>query len=163
MKETIQNETLGEILYEENFWTGKKSVAVNGVPLEKISKKEFRLQDGTTVTVSGNFLMGACLNAGGETIRLTAKIKWYEIVLCVLPFVFIITWGNVPALCALVPVVGGAIGGAIAGLMSVVGLYFMRSVKQIWLKIVIALAVFAVTFGICCGIGYALVSALSKL
>lgn len=28
-------------LYEENFWTGKKSLTVNGVPLTKTGKRQF--------------------------------------------------------------------------------------------------------------------------
>ena len=71
MNVTINHAEFGDIVYEESFWTGKKSVSINGTPLEKISKKQFRLQDGGTVTVSGNFLQGACLNLNGETIRLT--------------------------------------------------------------------------------------------
>ena len=36
MNEKIQNEKYGEILYDENFWTGRKSLSVNGVPLNRI-------------------------------------------------------------------------------------------------------------------------------
>ncbi len=161
MNVTINHAEFGDIVYEESFWTGKKTVSINGTPLEKISKKQFRLQDGGTVTVSGNFLQGACLNLNGETIRLTPKLKWYEVVLCILPLIFTLTWGNIPALCDIVPVVGGMIGGAIGGVFSMVGLYAIRSVKPLWLKIVIGIASFALTFGICCGIGYALISALN--
>lgn len=161
MKVLIDDEVYGEIFYEESFWTGRKSLTINGVSLLKISKKQFRMSDGSTATVSGGFLQGACLNVNGETIRLTPKLKWYEIVLCIWPIILTLTWGNIPALCAIVPIVGGAIGGGIGGLFSVLGLYFIRSVEPLWLKIVIAIASLAITFGICCGIGYALLSALS--
>ena len=161
MKQTIQHETYGEILYEESFWLGKKSLSIGGVQLEKISKKDFKLQDGSFATINGGFLQGATLTLNGETIRLTPKIKWYEIVLCVLPFLLTLIWGNVPALCAIVPLVGGAIGGAIGAIFGVAGLYGMKSVKPIWLKIIIALASLAVTFGICCGLGYALLAIIS--
>lgn len=161
MKQTIQHETYGEIHYEESFWTGKKSVSIGGTPLEKVSKKEFRLQDGSLVKISGNFLQGASLDINGETIRLTPKLKWYEIVLCILPFILVVTWGNIPALCAIVPIVGGAIGGAIGGLFCALGLFGIRSVKPIWLKIIIALVSLGVTFGVCCGIGYAILSSMA--
>lgn len=158
MKQTIQHEKYGEILYNENFWTGKKSLSMNGVPLTKISKKEFQTANGVTGTVTGSFLSGACLSIGGETIRLTPKITWYEIVLCLLPFILIMIWGNVVELCLIVPVVGGAIGGAISGMLSVVSLFVMRSVKPVWAKILIGIGFVGATFGICCGIGFAIIS-----
>lgn len=158
MKQTIQHEKYGEILYNENFWTGKKSLSMNGAPLTKISKKEFQTANGVTGTVTGSFLSGACLSIGGETIRLTPKITWYEIVLCLLPFILIMIWGNVVELCLIVPVVGGAIGGAISGMLSVVSLFVMRSVKPVWAKILIGIGFVGATFGICCGIGFAIIS-----
>lgn len=158
MKQTIQHEKYGEILYNENFWTGKKSLSMNGAPLTKISKKEFQTANGVTGTITGSFLLGACLSIEGETIRLTPKITWYEIVLCLLPFILIMIWGNVVELCLIVPVVGGAIGGAISGMLSVVSLFVMRSVKPVWAKILIGIAFVGATFGICCGIGFAIIS-----
>ena len=161
MKKISKHEVYGEIVYEEKFWTGKKSVTIDGIPLEKISKKEFKLQDGNTVSIEGGFLQGSNLNIKGESLMLTPKIKWYEIVLCCFPFLLTIIWGNISALCAIVPLVGGAIGGAIGGVFSALGLFFIKSVNPIWLKILIALASLAITFGICCGIGYAIVAAAS--
>lgn len=158
MKQTIQHEKYGEILYNENFWTGKKSLSMNGAPLTKISKKEFQTANGVTGTITGSFLLGACLSIEGETIRLTPKITWYEIVLCLLPFILIMIWGNVVELCLIVPVVGGAIGGAISGMLSVVSLFVMRSVKPVWAKILIGIGFVGATFGICCGIGFAIIS-----
>ena len=160
MKVVIQHDTYGEIVYNESFWVGKKSLTINGVEATKISKKEFQMPDGTTAQIQGNFLYGACLLIGSESIRLTPKIKWYEIALAIIPFVLIMVWGNVVALCKIVPVVGGAIGGGISGLLSVLGLVLIKSVKPVWLKILIAVAVAGVTFGICCGIGYAILSAV---
>ncbi|MDE6200572.1 MAG: hypothetical protein K2M47_01650 [Clostridiales bacterium] len=160
MRTAVQHQTYGEIVYDESAWTGKKSVSIGGTPLQKISKKEFQMQDGSKVIANGGFLQGASLSINGETIALTPRVKWYEIVLCILPFLLTITWGNIPALCAIIPIVGGAIGGGIGGLFSVLGLWGMKSVKPIWLKIIIALASFAATFGICYGIGFAIVSAL---
>lgn len=160
MKVVIQHETYGEIVYEESFWVGKKTLTINGVEATKISKKEVQMPDGKTAQIQGNFLYGACLVIGAESIRLTPKIKWYEIALAILPFVLIMVWGNVVALCKIVPVVGGAIGGGISALFSILGLLLIKSVKPIWLKILIAVAVVGVTFGICCGIGYAILGVL---
>lgn len=163
MKETIQHEKYGEILYDENFWTGRKELSINGVQLKRISRKEFQMDNGTKATVKGSFLFGAKLAVENDTIQLTPTIKWYEITLCILPFLLVMIWGNVPALCEIIPVVGGAIGGFISALLSFVGLFFMRSVKPIWAKLLIALATLAVTFGICCGIGIAIVALFSQL
>lgn len=162
MKETIQNERYGQILYDENFWTGGKSLTLNGVPLTKISRKEFQFPDGAIGKIKGNFLYGACLLINGETIRLTPKITWYEIVLCILPFILIMVWGNTVALYKIIPVAGGAIGGAVSAMLSCVSLYLMRSVKEVWAKILIGFSAILVTFGICCGIGFAILIALAK-
>ena len=42
MKEIVQHPIYGEIIYNENFWTGKKKIAVNGVDAQPISKKDHR-------------------------------------------------------------------------------------------------------------------------
>lgn len=158
MKETIQHEKYGEIVYDENFWTGRKSLSMGGVPLTKISKKDFQTESGSIGTVKGSFLFGASLYIEGETIRLTPTVQWYEIVLAILPFILIMVWGNTVALCKIVPVVGGALGGGLSGLFSILSLFTMRSVKPIWAKILIGIAFIGGAFGICCGIGYAIIS-----
>lgn len=160
MKAIVTHETYGEIIYEESALTGKKSIAIGGAQLESLSKKEFKLQDGGVATVNGNVMIGASLNVNGETISLTPKVKWYEILLCILPLILTLTWGNIPQLCLIVPLVGGAIGGAIGGVFSVIGFYVMRIVKPVGYKILIALASLGLTFGICCGIGFAFLGSM---
>ncbi len=162
MKEVIQHEKLGEIVYEENFWTGKKSLQVNGVRLQKTNKKTFVTESGEYYVINGNYIQGAVLAAGEETVRLTQPVKWYEIVLSVLPFLLIMVWGNVVALCEIVPVVGGLIGGGISAVLSCLNLFIIKGVKPIWLKVVISIAILGVTFGICCGIGYAIIAAAQQ-
>lgn len=162
MKTIVQNEKYGEVIYEESFWTGGKKITVNGETLEKISRKEFRTQSGEQVLVRGSFLTGVKLAFGSDLLSVTPTVTWYEIVLAVLPFILIMVWGNTVALCRIVPVVGGAIGGAISAALGVLSLFFMRSVKSVWLKIVIGIIAIAATFGICCGIGYAIVDAVKN-
>lgn len=163
MKEVIQHEKLGEIVYEENFWTGKKSLQVNGVRLQKTNKKTFVTESGEYYVINGNYIQGAVLAAGEETVRLTQPVKWYEIVLSVLPFLLIMVWGNVVALCEIVPVVGGLIGGGISAVLSCLNLFIIKGIKPIWLKVVISIAILGVTFGVCCGIGYAIIAAAQQL
>lgn len=161
MKQIIKNEELGEITYEESFWTGKKSLNINGKPLEKTSKTTFRLENGENAYLKGGYLQGATLIIGSQSVKLTPPVKWYEIVLSLLPFIFIMVWGNVAALCAIVPVVGGAIGGAISGALGVLNLFIIKGVKPVWAKILISVASFAIVFLICFGIGSAIVAAIS--
>ena len=113
------------------------------------------------MTVTGGFFQGACLSIEGETVRVTPKIKWYEIILGIIPFILIMVWGNSVALCKIIPVVGGAIGGFVSALISATGLIFIKQSKPVWMKILIAVCAVAAAFGICCGIGFALVAAMS--
>lgn len=158
MNQVVKHEKYGEISYEESVWTECKSLAINGVALNKISKKEFQTQDGKTATVTGNFLWGANLLIDGETINLTPRVKWYEIVLCILPFILIVIWGNNVTLCRIIPVVGGAFGGFFSALFSCLGLIFIKRMKTVGLKILVALAVIAVTFGVCVAIAQVVLS-----
>ncbi len=75
MREVIQHEKLGEIVYEENFWTGKKSLQVNGVRLQKTNKKTFVTESGEYYVINGNYIQGAVLAAGEETVRLTQPVN----------------------------------------------------------------------------------------
>lgn len=161
MKININHEELGEIVYEENFWTGRKKVSLNGRELQKTGKKSFVTETGESVEIQGSYLSGALLQKGDASVRLTPPVKWYEIAMSILPFILVMIWGNVVALCEIIPVVGGAIGGGISGLFSVLNLLIIKGVRNVWLKIVISLLTVGIVFGICCGIGYALVAAIS--
>lgn len=59
MKTVVNVENLGQLEYCESFWTGKKSLSVNGSPLEKSSKNTFRLSEGQYITLEGNFIKGS--------------------------------------------------------------------------------------------------------
>lgn len=76
MKVSVQNETFGVLTLDESFWTGKKNLSVNGVALQKSGKNVFEYeQDGQkyTVILKGNFLTGATLWIGDQTIRMPEK------------------------------------------------------------------------------------------
>lgn len=160
MKQVLQHPAIGEIVYEESFWTGKKALAFNGAPLTKVTKNSFRTENGEAVNLTGNFLTGTNLVFGTETIGLTPRVQWYEIVLSILPFLFIMVWGNIVSLVEILPVVSGAIGGAISAVLSLVNLFIIKDIKQIWLKVLISIAVLGVTIAICYGIGAAILSAV---
>ena len=94
MRQVIQDDKIGEINYEETFWTGKKTVYINGQPLNKVAKNIFETADGTKAELKGNFLTGATLTVGENQVRIVNPVKWYEIVMSVLPFILIMIWGQ---------------------------------------------------------------------
>ena len=162
MKTVIEDAAVGKIVYEESFWTGGKKLYVNGEELVKVSKKCFQTKDGQIWNIAGNYLRGAVLEKGEQKIRLTPAVKWYEIVLSVLPFALILIWGNSAALVSIVPVVGGALGGLISGIIAVLNLLIVKGVKPIWLKILISIGMLAVAFLLCFLIGSMIVNALTQ-
>ena len=83
MKEIVQHPIYGEIIYNENFWTGKKKIVVNGVDAQPISKKEYMVNEKRAL-LTGNFLTGSTLHIEGEAIQLSSKMKWYEIILAII-------------------------------------------------------------------------------
>lgn len=144
MKTTVNHPIHGEIVYTETAFLGKKSITVNGVEAVAISKKEFMI-DGKHATLKGSFLLGATLCLEGESIEVCPKPHGYEIFLAVVPFLILLIWGNVPALCTIFPVVGGMIGGALYGVGAVLSLFLMKKASKAQSKILIGLGVFALT------------------
>ena len=144
MKTVIHHPTYGEIVYDESFWTGKKTLMINGATCFAISKKEF-LVDDQKVLLSGNLYSGIRLSIDQETIEISPRPAWYEVVLAILPLLFLLTWGNSPALCAIFPVVGGAIGGAIGAVFSLCSLLLMKKSKSTATKLLIGIGMFALT------------------
>lgn len=165
MKVTIEHEKYGVITYEEGFWTGKRKLAFDGQELTALDKKNFKLQneDGTETAVGlvGNYLTGVKMQINGETIRLVAAPAWYEWVFMAIIFAFDLIWGNVTALVKLMPMVGGAIGGLITGLMAACFMVVSRMVKNPIYKILIFIGFLGAEIGICCGIGAAILAAIA--
>jgi hypothetical protein len=102
MQVTVSHPTYGIITYDEGFWTGKKTILFDGIPLVKIKKNIFQLPadptvEGSsplTVTVKGSYIGGITLTVGDEVITLTQKAATSDYVLGILPgalfFAFII-------------------------------------------------------------------------
>ena len=158
------SEKYGEIKYEENIWTGKKSVHINGVALSKVDKTSFSYNhDGLDMKVSikGSIYKGSTLIVGEEKFEVYPKTLWYEYVLTILPIVLIIVWGSNIYLCSIIPVIGGAIGGAISGVLGILSLSTMKNCNKPLIKILVGLGFLVGTFAICAGLGIALVNVLS--
>ena len=156
MKESVKHPIYGEIVYNENFWTGKKAITVNGVDAQSVSKNEFTFEDKKAV-IKGNCFMGVKVYIDDDTVEVSPKPKWYEIVLAVLPFIFLLTWGNSEALCSIFPVVGGAIGGALGGIGSMASLLFMKKSKSLLTKVLIGIGAFAATVFVAFVIAFVLI------
>ena len=144
MKAVIQHPTYGEIIYAENFWSGKKALTVNGLDTPLSPKKECVI-DGKKAVVKGGYLTGVNLCIESETVAVVSKPKWYEVVLAVIPFIFLMIWGNSKELCSIFPVVGGAIGGGLGGLVAVISLFYMKKSNSLMAKILTAICVLAIT------------------
>ena len=144
MKEIVQHSIYGEIVYNESFWTGKKALTINGVDAKPISKKEYMVNEKRAI-LKGSFLTGSTLLIEGETIQLSPKAKWHEIILAIIPFLFLLTWGNSASLCSIFPVVGGAIGGALGGVGAVISLFLMKTQKNPIVKTVVGIIVAVAT------------------
>ena len=160
MKLHITHDRLGEIDYEESFWTGKKRLSIGGKELTKLSSKQFRDDAGKEYRIKGYYIMGVTLLDGTEEIRLSPAPKWYEIVLSLLPLILTITWGNSTVLCSFVPIVGGAIGGLIGGVLGCLNFVLVKRAKALWLKIVISVGMLAACFLVCYLIALAILAAL---
>ena len=149
---TVNHATYGQIEYTENFWTGKKDIVINGVKLVHVKKNKFVYQNGETkidVTVQGNFMSGAKLVIGAETVEVGPKPTWYETACSIAIFFVILVWGNSVYLCSIFPVIGGAIGGAVSGLMAILNLQAMKSAKSIVAKLCIWIGMMIATIVIC--------------
>ena len=144
MKEFVQHPIYGEIVYNESIWTGKKTLTINGVNAKQVSKKEFTVE-GKKVVIIGNSLIGVKVHIDNDTVEVSPKPKWYEIVFAVLPFIFLLTWGNSAVLCSVFPVVGGAIGGALGAIGSMTSLLFMKKSKSLLPKLLIGIGTFVGT------------------
>ncbi len=163
MKTTIEKE-FGKLTYEENFWTGKKKVILNGQNLEKIDKTTFQYVDAEgkikNVFLTGNFISGVKVNIEGQYLQLTPSATWYEYVLAIAGFIIVLVWGNSPELCSIIPIVGGAIGGGISGFLGFSSLIIMKSTNNPLFKVLIGLGMVLTTMIVCCIVGFLIIMAM---
>ncbi len=145
MKASILTEKYGEIILEESFWTNSKKISVNGVPLKKINKKTYVDNIGQaqiTAVISGGFISGAVIDINGEKFRLTEGAKWYDYVFTFMWVAIYIAWSAIPQLYMTFPVVGGAIGGVVAGIAAAGTIYIIKPMKNIAAKFAVSLGIF---------------------
>ncbi len=156
-----QHPTYGNLEYEESFWSGKCKVTVNGAELNKIAKKKFALPDGKQLTVKGSYAFGVSYIIDGVSTQITPKAKWWEIALAILPVILVLVWGNSATLCSIVPILGGAAGGAIGGASVAVSFLLMRMVSKWWIKVLIGIGTLVAAFFLCYAGAIMLLSAIA--
>ena len=158
MQNTISHPTYGIITYAEGFWTGKKTILFDGIPLQKVSKNTYILpanpadpeSNPVTFTVKGNFVAGVSISDGSETIALSPKAATSDYFL-----------GFLPAFLFFFLIVGGAIGGALAGMMGIGGVLLMKSRPNMKQKLLISLGASAVILAI--GVAIIVLTVLGSL
>lgn len=130
MKAIINNEQTknNELYYEEDFWTGKRTIKYNGISLTKIKRNMYEYKDGENKNqfeVKGNQLIGVTIKMFGNNVEVARKLTWYEIVMSLMVFIPCILFG--------------AIGGAFGGGLGFTNLTIIRNVDKWWLKLIISL------------------------
>ena len=152
MKINVINDKYGKIIYDESIWTGKKIITINGKQLTKLSKSTFSYDfDGEEIVINlkGNLMTGSSIIIKNDCIQLVPKTLWWEYVLVFLPFIFIIVWSSFPATAEIFPLIGGFMGGAIAGVIAVVSMFLMKIVKKRIFKFLIGLGLGLTSIMIC--------------
>ena len=112
-----------EVIYEESFWTGKKTITIDGKVLTRLNRKQFVYED-QTYTIKGSFLTGAKL-VGTTEIEVLPKLQKWEYILSCLPLIMIF--------------IGGMIGALFGCIFSVSTITVMRSKTHPVLKVLVSL------------------------
>ena len=141
MEKTIDTQ-FGELKYNESFFTGKIDIYLNGIHAIKKRRKVFQIEsdedpnDITSIYIYGNFLFGVKVIINGKIYTIYEKPRWYEYLIALLFIAVTIIWGSIPALVKIIPIVGGAIGGAIAGFFNALGFALARKTNKILKKLI---------------------------
>ncbi len=159
MQVVVNNPTYGEIVYNESFWTGKRTLKINGAEAKRLEGKNYAIND-TMARLKGSYIGGVKLVIGVDEIEIVPSPKWYEILCALFLLVFVTVWGNSVALCSIVPLVGGVIGGAIAGVCAVLSIFLMKMTNNVGFKLLIWLGMFALTVLSCFIVALALITAM---
>lgn len=131
MKSISQTNDGRKVEYEESFWTGKKSIKLDGNKLIKTGKKVYVYEENR-YELNGNFIFGATLTGPEEKIVLVRKLNVLEWILVALPLILVF--------------IGGALGGALGALAACSIAALARNVKNIILKIAVSVAISVVAY-----------------
>lgn len=148
MKLTVTDKKYGVVEYDESLWTGKKTLTINGKVLHRLKKKVYHYNDGEfsfCATLKGNLLFGINLNINGDVLEMSECLEWYVFAIAVFTIVFNIHCNNFIEIIIPLPLVGGALGGGIAGWFSGMGLLLSATQSKPLKKILISLAFFVLS------------------
>ena len=120
-----------KISYYEDFWTGKKTIIINGQILKKVDKKTYKYEDEYCF-VKGNYFTGVELTIGVQRVTVVRKLTVFETILCFLPLLMVI--------------LGGAVGGVCGGMACAFNAAFIRKNDKVILQILCSLASAVVAF-----------------
>lgn len=127
MRVTINNEQTNnkELIYEEGFWTGKRTIVYDGETLTKVKRNIYINKAKDEFVIKGNQLVGVTITMLGKQVEVLRKLTWFEIALSVLVFVPCVLFG--------------AIGGAFGGGLGFTNVMLLRRIDKLYLKIIISL------------------------
>ena len=168
MKKLIEIENVGTIEANQSILTGHFAFNFNGKPMRQLSKKEYEYpsengKESVNIVLQGNIFKGMSFLLKDKVYKISEPVQWYIFAFALLPFLISLVLGNMPSLAKEgFYYVGGMIGGAISGLFSGLALFFSTYTSKFWIRVLICLACLIITFGICLGIGNAIVSAATK-
>ena len=164
MTSIVQDPTYGVIVFEENAWSGKKALTINGVALTREGKNLFVLyeeEEPINCYLFGSYTTGARVVIGKHTVELTSRPKWYEIFCSAVIFLLLVVWSNSDTLCSIVPVIGGTIGSAISGVFALICFVQMRKQSKVAVKLLIWVGMLVAAFGSCALLAYWVIASLA--
>ena len=165
MKHSTYINGLGTVTYEESFFLGRKKVHIDDIPCGNIDKTQYTYIDKEgnkkIFNLKGNFLLGVTIEENSQVHTIIGKPKWYEIAIVAFIFAFTLVWGNSVNLVKILPIFGGAVGGAIGGVFAAGAMIAMRTAKKTWLKILIGIGIFATSILVNSLLAMAFLSALA--
>ena len=164
MTSIVQDPIYGKIIFEENIWSGKKTLTINGVALNREGKNLFvsyEAEEPLNCYLFGSYATGARLVIDNYTVELTARPQWYEVFCSAVIFLLITVWSNSEYLCSIVPMIGGAIGIVISGAIALINFVQMRKQSKVIVKLLIWLGMLLAAFGSCALLAYWVITSLT--
>ena len=146
-------------VYDENFWTGKRKLTIDGAEATTVNRSTFNAPVQGTLHVKGSYIFGVSLvkDDGGKIVLY--KNTWWEWVLIVLPLIGI----GVGVFC-------GAVFGGLSALFGLAGACGNASILhsklntalKITIGILIAIVAFCAWFGIYVAVVGGIMNALKR-
>ena len=133
---------IGKIWFEQNFWTGKISITVDGIPLVKLSRNIYTYErDGVryTVIIRGNKFSGMRLNFSSNEknatpidVPIVEGYKVYEYVIAFISTFLVCLWINIALFIPdkYLPIKMNAILGVVPAVFALIALFFAGRTEE---------------------------------